>query len=184
MDGTIELDGTRLTLEEFRSVVDEERPCSLSPSARPRVEAARQMIERVTTVGDDSPPVYGVNTGFGDLSKVRVPSEQTRLLQERLVRSHAAGVGEALPDRVVRGMLLLRANTLALGHSGVRPDLIDLLVERYGDRFGYYVYDKQKRVRDYLSFMMNGVNVNSLSGFDTPLSDGDVVSLLPPIGGG
>ena len=63
-------------------------------------------------------------------------------------------------------------------------DLVDLLVERYGGDFTRYVYDEEKRVRDYLSFMLNGVNVNSIKGFDTPLNDGDVLSLLPPVGGG
>jgi len=125
----IEIDGTQLTLEDFRSIVDDGRPCGLSPAARQKVQAARDLIEEVTSHGDETPPIYGVNTGFGDLSRVRIPSDQTRLLQERLVRSHAAGVGEPLSDRMVRGMLLLRANTLAQGHSGVRPELIDLLLE-------------------------------------------------------
>jgi molybdopterin synthase sulfur carrier subunit len=77
-----------------------------------------------------------------------------------------------------------KVETVVLPEKSSVGDLIDLLVERHGDRFGYYVYDKQKRVRDYLSFMLNGVNVNSLSGFETLLNDGDIVSLLPPIGGG
>ena len=63
-------------------------------------------------------------------------------------------------------------------------DLIDMLVNRYGEEFARYIYDGEKRIRDYLSFMINGVNVNSLEGFDTPLKDGDVVALLPPVGGG
>ena len=67
--------------------------------------------------------------------------------------------------------------------SSVR-DLVDLLVDRYGEEFGNYIYDGEKRVRNYLSFVLNGVNVNSLDGFDTPLNDGDTLSLLPPVGGG
>ncbi len=125
----IDIDGTRLTLEDFRSIVDHGGACSLSESARQKVQRARDLIEEVTSHGEDTPAVYGVNTGFGDLSKVRIPSDQTRLLQRRLVRSHAAGVGAPLPERAVRGMLLLRANTLAQGHSGVRPELIDRLLE-------------------------------------------------------
>ena len=124
----IEIDGTQLTLEDFSQIVDRGAECALSASARQRVEAARDLIADVASHGDETPAVYGVNTGFGDLSKVRIPSDQTRLLQERLVRSHAAGVGDPLPDRVVRGMLLLRANTLAQGHSGVRPELIEVLL--------------------------------------------------------
>jgi len=125
----IEIDGSHLQLEDFRSIVDGGEACALSDAARERVQAAREVIKEVTSHGDSTAAVYGVNTGFGDLSKVRIAADQTRLLQERLVRSHAAGVGEPLPDRVVRGMLLLRANTLAQGHSGVRPGLIDLLLE-------------------------------------------------------
>jgi len=66
--------------------------------------------------------------------------------------------------------------------SSVR-DLIDLLVERYGE-FERYIYDSEKRVRGYLSYMLNGININSLDKFDTALKDGDVLSLLPPVGGG
>ena len=72
--------------------------------------------------------VYGVTTGFGDLADVRIEPSQTAELQRNLVRSHAAGVGEPLPDDVVRAMLLLRANTLAVGLSGVRVDVAELLV--------------------------------------------------------
>ncbi|MFQ6053780.1 MAG: ubiquitin-like small modifier protein 1 [Candidatus Bathyarchaeia archaeon] len=63
-------------------------------------------------------------------------------------------------------------------------DLIDLLVERYGAEFERYIYDREKQVRDYLSYMLNGVNINSLDRFETALKDGDVLSLLPPVGGG
>jgi histidine ammonia-lyase len=129
LDLMIAIDGTRLTLQDFRSIVDHGGACTLSESARQKVQRARDLIEEVTSHGEDTPAVYGVNTGFGDLSKVRIPSDQMRLLQRRLVRSHAAGVGAPLPERAVRGMLLLRANTLAQGHSGVRPVLIDRLLE-------------------------------------------------------
>ncbi|MGH2462199.1 MAG: histidine ammonia-lyase, partial [Candidatus Limnocylindria bacterium] len=72
--------------------------------------------------------VYGVTTGFGDLADVRISPEQTATLQRNLVRSHAAGVGEPLPEEVVRAMVVLRVNALAVGLSGVRPELADLLV--------------------------------------------------------
>jgi molybdopterin synthase sulfur carrier subunit len=63
-------------------------------------------------------------------------------------------------------------------------DLMGLIVDRYGDPFSRYVYDSEKRVRDYLSFMLNGISVSSLEGFETLLGDGDVLAILPPIGGG
>jgi len=63
-------------------------------------------------------------------------------------------------------------------------DLIDFLISKYGEEFGTYIYDADKQVRNYLSYMINGVNINSLNGFETTLKDGDVISLLPPVGGG
>ncbi len=119
------LDGKNLSLDDVRRVVFELAPCGLAPQARQRVAESRALIERVI---ENEETVYGVTTGFGDLASERIPGDQARLLQKRLVLSHAAGVGEPLPDTVVRAMLLLRANTLARGYSGVRPELIDLLL--------------------------------------------------------
>ena len=96
----------------------------LAAEARARVEDARTVIDRLVASGE---VVYGVTTGFGSLASTFVPPERARELQERLLLSHAAGVGESLPTDVVRAMLLLRANTLALGHSGCRPELIERL---------------------------------------------------------
>ncbi len=97
----------------------------MGAAARTRVEAARQTV--LDTLEKDG-AVYGVNTGFGDLAKVRIEADKLTLLQQRLILSHCAGVGEALGDRSVRGMLLLRANALARGHSGVRPEIIEALI--------------------------------------------------------
>ena len=102
------------------------RGVRLDPGARRRVEEARAVIDRLVASGE---VVYGVTTGFGSLATTFVPPERARELQERLLLSHAAGVGEPLPTPVVRAMLLLRANTLALGHSGCRPELIERLCE-------------------------------------------------------
>ena len=119
------LDGRGLGLGEFEQVVFHRRLCALSADARSRVRAARQVVEAVVARDE---PVYGVNTGFGDLARVRIAPDDLRSLQKRLILSHAAGVGEPLGATAVRGMLLLRANTLARGHSGVRPELIDALL--------------------------------------------------------
>lgn len=121
----IELDGTALTLPDLRRVALEGVPCRLAAAARERVVVGRRAVEAVLATGA---AVYGLNTGFGDLARVRIPPERLATLQERLVRSHAAGVGEPLPDPAVRAMLALRANTLARGHSGVRPEVIDGLL--------------------------------------------------------
>lgn len=121
----IELTGGTLSLAEFAAVAAGGEHVVMTAAARERVAAARAVIERSVASGS---AVYGVNTGFGNLANVRIADADLESLQERLVLSHAAGVGEPLPDEVVRGMLLLRANTLAKGHSGVRPLLIDKLL--------------------------------------------------------
>jgi len=77
-----------------------------------------------------------------------------------------------------------RAESVELPPNSSVRELVDLLVARYGGAFGRYVYDAEKQVRNYLSYMLNGVNINSLDRFDTILKDGDVLSLLPPVGGG
>lgn len=121
----IELTGGSLSLEQFAAVAAGGEHVVMTAAARERVAAARAVIERSVASGQ---AVYGVNTGFGNLANVRIADADLETLQERLVLSHAAGVGEPLPDPAVRGMLLLRANTLAKGHSGVRPLLIDKLL--------------------------------------------------------
>lgn len=121
----IVLDGKSLSFDDFERVVRHRAPCRLSVGARERVARGRRVIEAAIATGE---PVYGVNTGFGDLAKVSIPADKLATLQVRLLLSHAAGVGDPLPDDAVRGMLLLRANTLARGHSGVRPEVIDGLL--------------------------------------------------------
>ncbi len=121
----IAIGGAELTLDHFRRAVLGGERCALAPGARERIAAARAVIDRVAA-GEDA--VYGVNTGFGELARVRIPPEKLAALQVRLVLSHAAGAGEPLPDEAVRGMLLLRAHTLARGHSGVRPELVEALL--------------------------------------------------------
>ncbi|HEX5761000.1 MAG TPA: histidine ammonia-lyase, partial [Thermoanaerobaculia bacterium] len=122
---TILIDGATLTLEHLGAVALAGERCELAPAARERVAAGRAAIERALERGD---AIYGVNTGFGDLAQVRIAADRLALLQERLLLSHAAGMGEPLGDGAVRAMLLLRANTLARGHSGVRPAIIDALL--------------------------------------------------------
>ncbi len=120
------LNGAELSVPDVESVARGERYAVLDGGARRRVTEARAVIERLVASGE---VVYGVTTGFGSLATTFVPPERARELQERLLLSHAAGVGQPLPTEVVRAMLLLRANTLALGHSGCRPELIERLLE-------------------------------------------------------
>src|SRR5918994_7940001 len=119
------LTGRDLTIDQVIEVARGRRAVSLDPAAGERMRGSRSVIERLVA---DGAVVYGVTTGFGDLADVRIEPALTAELQRNLVRSHAAGVGDPLPDEVVRAMLLLRANTLAVGLSGVRVELAELLV--------------------------------------------------------
>ena len=120
------LDGDTLTLEEIREVAAGRARIELAPAALERVERARALVDR-TAAGDV--PTYGINTGFGTLSEVRIDRKDLRTLQRNLLVSHAAGVGQPLPLPEARALLLLRANVLAKGHSGVRPRTLQLALE-------------------------------------------------------
>jgi histidine ammonia-lyase len=122
----VRLSGAELTVADVEAVALGRRGATLAPEARARVTEARAVIDRLVASGE---VVYGVTTGFGSLATTYIPPHHARELQERLLLSHSAGVGEPLPTEVVRAMLLLRANTLALGHSGCRPELIERLCE-------------------------------------------------------
>src|SRR5439155_22816970 len=117
----LHINGNDLTLEDLREAVYERRAVLLEPEARATVGRARDVVESHL---DDERPAYAITTGVGKLSDVRIAPEQIRELQINLVRSHAVGVGEPLTEREVRAMMLLRANSLAKGHSGVRPAVI------------------------------------------------------------
>ena len=123
---TVVLTGADLTVGDVEAVARGGAPTALDMHARARVAEAREVVARLVAAGE---VVYGVTTGFGDLATTFIAAADAARLQENLLVSHAAGVGEALPREVVRAMLLLRANTLALGHSGCRPELIDRLLD-------------------------------------------------------
>ncbi len=121
----IVIDGESLGLGQFDAVARRGASCTLAPPARAKVMAGQGAVRRAVEVGD---AVYGVNTGFGDLADVRIADDQLSQLQRRLLLSHASGLGEPLDDEAVRGMLLLRANTLSRGHSGVRAQVVEALL--------------------------------------------------------
>jgi histidine ammonia-lyase len=122
----LKLNGNGLTLEELRDVVYDRRPVLLESEARIAVEEARELVDELVASGGVA---YAITTGVGMLSEVHIPQAQVRELQINLVRSHAVGVGAPLAEAETRAMLLLRANSLAKGHSGVRPVVIDTLCE-------------------------------------------------------
>jgi histidine ammonia-lyase len=125
MSGRLLIDGASLTIDDVYRVAVERAPVALAEAARARVITSRRIVDDLVRRRE---VVYGVTTGFGKLSEVSVPPERLAELQVNLVRSHAAGVGPLLPEREVRAMMLLRANVIAKGHSGARPEIIDLLL--------------------------------------------------------
>jgi histidine ammonia-lyase len=124
----IELGKGKLSLAQLRQIAREGPPARLDPAALPGVEASLRTVQRIVASGK---PAYGINTGFGRLSQTRIPAEELEQLQTNIVLSHAAGTGPLLDDATVRLVLALKAAALAAGHSGVRPELIRLLVDLY-----------------------------------------------------
>ncbi len=118
------INGESLTLADTVAVARGEM-VELAPNARDRVEQARAFIDKILTHGE---VVYGINTGFGALSEMVIPPDELQQLQLNLVRSHACGIGDPLPEKVSRAMLLHRANVLAKGFSGCRTVVIDTLI--------------------------------------------------------
>jgi len=124
MPTTLLLTGSNLSRRDFYEVVLENRRVALAPRARRAMRRSRALVERVIA---EKQVVYGVTTGVGSLATERIEPEQARQLQLNVIRSHACGVGDPLDRAATRGLLLLRANTLALGLSGVRPAVAELL---------------------------------------------------------
>lgn len=122
----LHLNGNDLTLEAVREVAASRRPALLSPDAREAVNRARAVVDALVANNKVS---YAITTGVGKLSDVRIAGDQIRELQVNLVRSHAAGVGEPLSVPETRAMMLLRANSLSKGNSGVRATTIDTICE-------------------------------------------------------
>src|SRR5919204_4544093 len=122
----LHINGNDLTPEAVREVAANRRPVLLAPDAREVVDRARAVVDSLVAENRVS---YAITTGVGKLSDVRIAPEQIRELQVNLLRSHAVGVGEPLSEPEVRAMMLLRANSLAKGFSGVRPIVIDTLCE-------------------------------------------------------
>jgi histidine ammonia-lyase len=120
----LELDGRPLSLPEIVAVSVDGRPVAVAAHAYPGMAASRAVVEALLARGETA---YGNNTGFGKLSDVRIEPGQLEDLQHNLVRSHSCGIGEPLPEDEVRAMLLLRANVLARGLSGVRPVVVETL---------------------------------------------------------
>lgn len=122
----IYLDGETLTIEAVHRAAREYAPVELTPEALDKIEQSRRFVEKIL---DDGKLHYGINTGFGDFQNVRISPENLRKLQINLIRSHSCGVGEPLPTDMVRAMMILRANALCRGNSGVRTETVQLLLD-------------------------------------------------------
>lgn len=124
------LDGNSLTLESIFEELKRPSKLSLSSESESVVKKSREVVEHVLKTGKT---VYGVNTGFGKLANQKISPENLRNLQVNLLRSHAAGTGNFLPQRIVRLILLLKINSLLRGYSGIRLEVILALVELYNN---------------------------------------------------
>jgi histidine ammonia-lyase len=123
----ITLDGNSLTIEDISRVAfRDETDIQISDEAKEKIARSRELVDQWVERGET---IYGVTTGFGEFANVSIPKSDLRQLQQNLLRSHSAGVGEPLPDEVVRAMLLLRANALAKGFSGIRLIAVEQLLK-------------------------------------------------------
>jgi histidine ammonia-lyase len=135
----MELKGESISLSQLAAVAVGGEAVQISPVAQPRILASRKVVEEI--IARDA-VVYGVTTGFGKLSDVRIPRDALNELQLNLVRSHACGIGQPLSEPEVRAMILLRANVLTLGFSGIRLEIVQMLGEMLNRRVHPVVPEK------------------------------------------
>src|SRR4051794_28362564 len=133
------LDGRGLTIEQVAEVARNFSRAELAPEARAVMAKSRSLVEKWVAEGK---PVYGINTGFGSLQNVAIPADKVEQLQENIILSHAAGVGDVVPEEVVRAMMMLRANALAKGYSGIRVEVVERLLDMLNRRVCPVILDK------------------------------------------
>src|SRR6202165_2670457 len=139
MPGILALSGRGLTLARLRTALAGDQRLALTAGARARIRASRRIVDRLR---HDPAPHYGINTGFGILAHQRVPAADIEQLQENLILSHAVGVGDEVPAEIIRLMLLLKVNGLAVGMSGVTQRVVDYLIRFYNEDALPVVYTK------------------------------------------
>lgn len=122
----ITLTGHTLTIEEMKRLLLEGEGVTACPTSMQKVAECREVVEKIV---EDGKVVYGITTGFGKFSDVLIQKDDVKALQHNLIQSHACGIGEPFPEEVSRGMLILRANTMLKGVSGVRPLVVNMLLE-------------------------------------------------------
>jgi len=174
-----------LTLSTLRRIYEQPVTLRLSARDRSRIADAGSLVDKIIATGDAA---YGINTGFGLLAQTRIPGEQLELLQRNLLLSHAAGVGEALPDAVVRLILVLKINALARGHSGITMAVIDALLALLEHEV-YPVIPAQGSVGAsgdlaplaHLSTVLLGIGQVHVRGKTLPASEGLAAAGLTPL---
>ncbi len=135
----IELDGHNLTIEQVASAARQGERVALSDSGRQQIETSHQRLNRIIETGE---PVYGINTGFGIFSDRKIPKGDIAKLSRNLILSHAVGTGAALSEPVVRAAMVVRANTLAKGYSGVRLEVVQTILDLLNQRVTPIVPEK------------------------------------------
>ncbi|MEZ4877476.1 MAG: histidine ammonia-lyase [Flavobacterium sp.] len=120
-----------LSLEVIQEIISQNKKLALSDEAKVAIEKCRTYLD--TKMASNDEPIYGINTGFGSLCNVKISSENLSQLQENLVKSHACGTGEAVPQEIVKIMLLLKIQSLSYGHSGVQLQTVDRLIDFYNN---------------------------------------------------
>ncbi len=133
------IDGNHLSIPDIAAVARDDAEVSIAPEAMDRMIQSRKVIDQIL---ETNQAVYGVNTGFGKLADVRIPAHQVNELQLNLIRSHAAGVGNPFSVVVTRAIMLLRANVLAKGNSGIRPKVVQLLTDMLNKRIHPVIPEK------------------------------------------
>jgi histidine ammonia-lyase len=183
--GIVEVHAGELSLAGLRRIHEQPAVFRLAEHDRTRIGAATALVDKIVVTGDAA---YGINTGFGLLAQTRIPTEQLELLQRNLLLSHAAGVGTALPDAVVRLVLALKINALARGHSGVTLGLIDALAALL-DHQVYPVIPAQGSVGAsgdlaplaHMSAVLLGIGSVRVGGKVLPATDGLRLAGLEPV---
>ena len=130
------VDGEHLSIEDVVNVARYGERVEIAEGVKEKVEKARKAIEKILA---EDKPIYGVNTGFGELANVKISNDKIKELQKNLIRSHACGAGEPLEEEIVRAMILLRLNSLAKGYSGVRYEVLERLAEALNKKFYPFV---------------------------------------------
>jgi histidine ammonia-lyase len=129
MDHFHQISTKQLTFEVLQSILSEDKKLQLSPEVKEKIKKCRAYLD--DKIASQTEPIYGINTGFGSLCNVKISSENLSKLQENLVKSHACGTGDVVPNEIVKLMLLLKIQSLSYGHSGVQLQTVERLVDFY-----------------------------------------------------